>query len=666
MATTKRKGIDSKYGDPVERAIATIVYDNEYKQAKSNNDVDYAEYENLLDLLDGIRAEKNYSWNSDIHIPLFFAHLASEASTWAAQYFSSRDFCDVYLEGLDPKDKLKSYATKVLINKTLNMKDIYHYHKYIRGRMINWLFGQKYTICYWDFKSKMVKVKQPPEQRQVPEIDEQTGDIVYRPIQIPQPDKEEERVILDRFNYDVIDPRNVYTDYGYTYSVQDKPWVIIRSDCTYAQLKADEERYGYFNLDKVESLLSPGRNDETDTGLETYNYNQLNTPIDQTPETKFDLLQRFGTMWCIVEEIDDDGVVAKAKPGWDDNGIKDEDAELIQTIISFVVINGKEVLIRFQPTPFIDSKGEPYYPLVRSWCYIHPARDTGLSDGKNLRELNIAIDDTFNISQDRVMLSTLPVLKGRKMSLEDNPTVYIEPEHIIELENPREDLMEMDIKDNIQGALQQITSLDLWAQKTDGIFPPNMGGLPDKTSVTATASAAGESHANARGGFKSLTYEYTDLIEFYWIILQMTYRFARPETAMKLMGQLAYVFDPDGDYTYVPLSKNLESEHTKRQKVATMDQMMGRVSALLKVFPKEAAMITAKILQMEFEELGAEYQDVKGILDALTKAKPAEEGKGAEGVKDGKPEMTSNEQGLPVSPHEAGARALGNAAAGNM
>ena len=185
MATTKRKGIDSKYGDPVERAIATIVYDNEYKQAKSNNDVDYAEYENLLDLLDGIRAEKNYSWNSDIHIPLFFAHLASEASTWAAQYFSSRDFCDVYLEGLDPKDKLKSYATKVLINKTLNMKDIYHYHKYIRGRMINWLFGQKYTICYWDFKSKMVKVKQPPEQRQVPEIDEQTGDIVYRPSPTP-------------------------------------------------------------------------------------------------------------------------------------------------------------------------------------------------------------------------------------------------------------------------------------------------------------------------------------------------------------------------------------------------------------------------------------------------------------------------------------------------
>lgn len=644
-----------QYGDKVEGYIKSIVVDHEYATGKSNNDNEYAEYESLLDKVDGLRSEKNYSWQSDIALGYFLSHLLTDASSWAMQYFSSRDFCNVYLEGDDPKDKEKSQAVKKLINKTLNMPQIYHYQKYIRARVINWLFGQVYILCYWEKKERTRKVAQQPVQS----IREDGN-----AVSTPQPDKEVTDIIFDRFNYEVLDPRNVFTDYSYTYSIQQKPWVIIRSETNFDAVEADKEALNYFNLDRLSGAIK-SHVWETDTAKDTYNRNTGKSPFTRTPVINFDLLQRFGKMWAIVEEVDDDGIPTKVKPGYDETNERLEGAELVECITTFAVVGNNSILIRFDPTPNIDSKGNPFKPIVRGVCYVHPSRDTGLSDGKNLREIDTAINDTFNISNDRVMLATMPTFMGRKMALEDNPTVYIEPEHIIELEDPQHDLQELQIRDNIAGAMQQIGVLKNTGSELDSIWPTTQGGFADKVE-TATAVAGAESRSNARGGFKSLTFEYTFLVEFYWQIIQMTYRFCDAKTALKLMGQFAYIFDPDGDYTFIPLSQALEAEHSKRQKTATLDQMMGRVVGMVKLFPKPTAKIVAKILEMQFLEMGSEYQDVASILKELTQAKPVEEGKGAGSSADGKPEMTSNQNGLPVGGAEQGARDAGNAIMGNM
>ena len=76
-----------------------------------------------------------------------------------------------------------------------------------------------------------------------------------------------------------------------------------------------------------------------------------------------------------------------------------------------------------------------------------------MGDGKHVKELQLALDDTFNISNDRVMLATLPVLKVKRYEAEDNPEIYIEPGHKIPLENPKDDLEELQISDDITGAM---------------------------------------------------------------------------------------------------------------------------------------------------------------------------------------------------------------------
>jgi hypothetical protein len=364
-----------------------------------------------------------------------------------------------------------------------------------------------------------------------------------------------------------------------------------------------------------------------------------------------------------VEERDEiDGSPTKITPGYAPQGGILEKAELVEAIVSFAVIQGNYTLIRFQPTWAVDCNGQAYKPIVRSWNYIHPTKDTGLSDGKNLREIDTAMDDTFNISNVRVLLATLPTLKGKKSSLEENPTVYIEPEHIIELEDPEHDLMEMKIEDNIEGALRQMTLLSGMASQLDAIWPTTQGS-PDKTGVTATAIQGAENRTNMRGSFKSLTYEYTSLTEEYWIVNQMTHRFAEPETVVKLLGQeLAQAWDADGDYTYVPLSQSMEAEHNKIRKVQNWDQMIGRLAGLAKIAPKEIIPLIAMAVGEIAKLLGMEYRDIADKLKVLEGANPQPEGKGAEQTEDGKGELAQNQRGGVQGTMELQARDTGNVA----
>ena len=652
----------SKFGS-LEGVLSSIIIESEYKVFKANNASDYTGYEALLDMIEGIRSEKNYSWQSDINLPMVISHLLTDASSWSSQYFQSRDFVDIYLEGDDPKDKDRCQAAKLVINKSLNMKSIFHYQKYIRARIINWLFGQVYIMAYWEQKVVKKTVPQLPEFHPFHVMDE-NGNPQMQLQQIPKPDKEIERVIYDRFNYEVLDPRNVFTDNKYCYSIQQKDAVIIRTEKSYSQLKADEKKFNYFNLDKIKEMANDSS--ESETSRESYNKYEQKVKSQRTPVRYLDVLDRYGTMWVFAEKDENDEVIS-VKPGYDEQANIKEGAELLECVITYAGKGGTYHLIGFEPSKYIDSRGEYYKNLVRGWCYVHPAKDIGLGDGKNLRELQIALNDTFNISNDRVMLATLPTFKGRKMALEDNPTVYIEPEHIIELENPKEDLEELRIRDNIDGALRQIGMIKNEASEVDSIWPTTMGGLPDKASTTATAVAGAETRTNVRGNFKSLTFEYTFLVEFYHLILQMTHRFAKPETLVNLIGEkLAGSFDPSADYTYVPLTQNIEAEASKQKKVQNWDQMIGRLAGLAKVAPKEVVPVIAMAIGEIAKLLGKDFRDIEEMLKTLAKANPPPEGKGAEQTADGKPPPTSNQMGGEQSQPEQMARATGNIAGGSF
>ena len=151
------------------------------------------------------------------------------------------------------------------------------------------------------------------------------------------------------------------------------------------------------------------------------------------------------------------------------------------------------------------------------------------------------------------------------------------------------------------------------------------------------------------------------------MILQMTHRFAKPETLVNLIGEkLAGSFDPSADYTYVPLTQNIEAEASKQKKVQNWDQMIGRLVGLAKVAPKEVVPVIAMAIGEIAKLLGKDFRDIEEMLKTLAKANPPPEGKGAEQTADGKPPPTSNQMGGEQSQPEQMARATGNIAGGSF
>ncbi len=639
-----------KFNEDIENWMAKKVVDEEYKTAKNAMQAENADFESTIDMLEGNRNEKNYEWMSDINIPQFVSIILTQGSDWAGQYFQSRDFVDVKLEGSDPLDKFKCKAAKKCINQILNNRKIFHYHKYIRGRTINSLAGMVYGLCWWE--KKIVSRKVIKEREEQLSVDNLGNILVPGSDQIPAKrivkyEDVENEVVKDQFNYQIIDPRNIFTNNKYCYSIQEKDYVIIRDEVSYEDLKLEENEKGYFNLHLVKEFQDGQI--ETETAKETYKRRE----IDKEPERKvikrFDRLIRFGKFLAVMKK----GI---ATPGYDKDGKVIEEAELIEAIMEFVIPQGEKakILIRFQETPYRDSKGEPYKPLIRGWCYIHPTKDIGLSDGKYLRELQIAINDNFNMGMDRVHLGTIPVMKGRKWSLEDNTTLNFEPGNIMELEDPK-DVEEFKIDTNIIGTIDVNSMLIGMAEKVSATSPTAMGELPRKPSTTATAVGATEARSNARENYKNLTYEYTFLLDFYWIILQMTYQFAEPETALKMMGDDAQYFDPDADYTYVPLSSNIETEYRKDRKIQQIDQLIGRLVSYPN--PKTVKVLNA-LLAMVFENYGQEFNEYSKYL--LDENAPVDMGKATGGTTPANMNQipTSNQTGTQQTEAEQMARIM--------
>jgi len=267
---------DKYVKDVIEARIEAIVVDSEYTVGLSNREYENEDFQAILDIFECERTEKNADWRSDIFIPEFFSLITTQASTDASQYFANRDFVESYV--MDGTKTNESDADERLINRTLNQKHLHLYHKYMRLKLYNYFKGECYARFWWEKKFKPIKridkrVKYSDTEdiygNPLQDVRTQTPRVIEEEIEV-----EDREIIYDRFNFDVYDPRNVVTDNGYAYSLQDKDYVILRSDITLDELQGQEEDFGYFNLDKLEKVIS---NTETDTSKETFNKNQMHT-----------------------------------------------------------------------------------------------------------------------------------------------------------------------------------------------------------------------------------------------------------------------------------------------------------------------------------------------------------------------------------------------------
>jgi hypothetical protein len=629
---------------PVERTVTDQVFD-EWMTEKRNNQDDDADFEAIIDLLECRRNERDYEWMSDVFIPEYPSIHLTEASQWANQYFQTRDFVEVYLSGTEKTDKQKADLAKDYINTSLNLKDVYHYIKYMRLRAINSTRGACYALCRWDREEKdEVYTEQIKTTAPHPETGVMTDQ--YTPTE-----KTQTKILKDHFNYEPIDPRNIVTDRSYAYTLQQKRYIIIRDEVSYEQLLEEAKSKGYINLDKVKKMREPYK---TDAMKDTYDKFEEKENPQKTPVKFFDRLLRLGKMWAVVTKRGEDEYPIDCKPGYDDLGGILEGADLIECILEEVYVGDIKVLIRFQPNPYRDSKGHPFRPIVRGLCYVSPTRDVGMSDGRYSRELQTGLNDIVNMSNDRTKLATLPTLKGQQNAIVGNDQIYFEPEHIIPLPNIA-DLEEMEIKDNPRGAVEMATLFINKMQQVNSVYPTTMGQLPGQASTTATAIAGADTRSNLRANYKALTFEYTFFAEFYWMMLQMAYQFMHPETALMLWHDNAQYFDPDADYTFEPVSSNVEQEYSKDRKVQRYDQILGRIAKI----PNPAIVpIIAYIIGQQCTLLGAEYQEVAELIQALAKTPNTPEGGEPPAPKDAQGMPESNQTGNQMSIQEQGTRGM--------
>lgn len=642
-----------RFGEEKESKVNQLLLDGEYALNKKNRSDEDAEFDSYIDLLDSIREPKQYDWMSDIRLPEFISHVLTQASIDADQYFKTRDFVEAYLEDEGDEAKANAEAAKECINRTLNQRHLYHYQKYMRGKLLNNLVGRVYARCWWEKQTKEEIVGERETVKPL-DIDVYGNPMVDDSMQKRAFERAMEPVtavvpVIDRFNYDIVDSRNVVTDNTYVYSIQDKRFVYIRTESSLQRLKGDAVDMGYFNLEALDELSSTS---ETGTSKETYNSGRTSAKYEKgrSLDKEFDLIERFGKFWCMVTKRDENGYAVEGEIGVDEEGKPKEGAEFIETIIAWAVADSCKVMIRFQPNPFRDFAGNPYRPLIRGLCYIHPLTDGGMGDGKHVRELQLAIDDTFNVGQDRVLLATIPTLITKKYEAEDNPDIYIEPGHRIPLENPHEDINWLEITDNVGGALSQIQLLRNMMQQTDAVFPTTMGDVPGLASTTATAIAGAESRTDKRLNYKSLTYENTFLTELYWMILQMTWQFAHPDTGYKLIGEKVYNFDPSKDYYYKPLSQSIETEYAKANKIKLLIQIL---QFIINVQHPDIVRMFNYLLTQILKNMGDEFANFGSVL--LDPKKPImPENAGTPPGVSGTP--TSNQNGTPMPAMEQAAR----------
>ena len=631
------------------QVMARVVVDGEYEAGRANNERLMRDLEDAIDMFECERPEKEVDWMSDVSIPEFSSITLTQSSLWAAQYFQTRDFVECYLEDDIPDAIQKCAAAKTCINKTLYQRHIYYYLKANRANSFTLLSGVVYLKCWWEQRTRTV-------QTGTEIVKEETGNDIYGyPLvdmerQTPEFIEKEvpvygEEILVDRFNFEILDPRNVFTDSKYTYTLQEKDYVILRSEKTYYELLHEKDLMGYENIDELKELLI--RPQTTDTSTDLRDDRDQSVHIEHRLFNKIDVIERWGKWPCKVLERDEDGDPIKIESALKDDGDVEEGAEWIETVIAYALLGARRVRLRFQPNPY------GFRPIIRGLGYPHPTRDDGIGDGQLARPLQTALDDFVNLSNDRIKFATLPMIAISKYALDEDDELEYAPGAFLRLEK-LDDIREFRISDDTVGANERIAMLTAAQQQLRATYPTTMGRLPDVASTSATAVMGAEQRTDTRVNYRSLTAEHTWLTELYWMILKMTSMFAKPETAIKLMGEYVYDFDADQDYYFKPVSQALETSHSKRAKIQQLTQLLSIIS---NVPNPNVAKVANKIIRMIIELMD---RDVANLGDLLDEGMPlgmgADSAGGTPSQLGGMAPEISNQYGMPVDTLEKSVR----------
>jgi hypothetical protein len=603
---------DAPFADDIQQAC-TGWFNQEFDAAKENMKVYRDNFAVYDDMIHCIRDKKN-DYEPDIYLPEFTSRVLTYIGNFVAQYFGSRDYVETAGNYDDPRDIAEAKASKKLLNTILSDKDAHYFHKICR--LLMFIEPNGFGVIKGGYNQRIEQDIVGYQPRTEYETNE-TGDIlasdgtVYTDPYTQEPSAMtiqepifQPRIVKDKPIFDVYPLDRVYFDQSYAYSLQDKDYVYFETDYTLDQLYRDQDKFGYFNLER---LRAKERLCEMDEAKKDYSVKGTAKVPDKKVSPSYTILERWGTWPVIVNERDDRARPVDYQPGIDASGNIDPRAENIECILAWAVSSDERIgveQIRFQVSPH--SKR----PMVRFLCYVDAVRDCGFGDGETAKELQIAMNDTFNLSAYRTQMATKLSFKGRRWSHGLDENINLRPDKAILLENI-DDLQEFKIMDDIQGGVVQLNTL---GDRLNDVMAtgPNARGIGGERKETATVGAIMDRRASIRIGLKSTTLEFVGFTEFYDMLLTLCNDFMLPQTLMNIIGSdLAQFYNPNRDDKFIPVSEALETEESKSFKIKMWDQILGRVVAIPN--PK-TPMVVNYILGQVLELMGGDFKHFKNFM----------------------------------------------------
>jgi hypothetical protein len=644
-----------KINEEIEERLARTIVDDEYSIGQTNNSIPDSDYLGYLDMLDCERSEKNYDWMSDIFFPEFFSQMTTQAAVEASELFNTHDYTDVYIGSTEEIHQRAAKVNQEIINRTLNRHKLRFFEKFMRTVMMKNIGGNAYFRCWWE--QKLVKSKVGTRRKRKESTTDLQGQPIISDDQVGRDEFVDENIVADvvvhdHFNFDIMDGRDVFSDSSYAHSMQEKRWVILRFEKTVDELEEDEEMMEYFNLERLRDIdggvIAPHITETKGSKTIHHGLDNKSEP-SSTPLKPWTILQRLGKHWVIPVTEDPDGNPITIKSGIGKDGRKLKKAKLREMVITFATKHGTshKVLIGYNPTRTIDSNGEPYRPIGRPLCYIHPTKDDGIGDGRAAQELQVGINDSLNMAVDRNKLATIPIVQGRQHDITDNESLEWRPGAFWGTDSG-EVLTPVDIRTDLNGSMNEINLFRTGMQQASGVSSETQSQLAAPTT-TATATANQSSRSDIRSNYRTLTMEFTGLSELYWIITQMTAQYMRPETANAWLGRDMIFFNPTLDYTYKPISASRDTDASKQQKIQNWTQILGyMVNSPNPEAPQAVNWIMGELASL----MGKEFETFKNkFLDENTP--PPESGGGGGGqVENSAGTPASNQSGVPQSGQE--------------
>lgn len=595
---------DAPFDDDVQQHILDWL-SREFETAKRNMLPFHKAFKEYNDMIHCIRDKKN-DYEPDIYLPEFTSRLLTQIGNFVSRYFSSRDFVETRVNSDDPRDVAEGKASKKLLNVLLGEKQAHYFHKLCR--LLMFVNPGGFGIIKGGYDQQVEQVITGYQQvaeyarDEAGEILAEDGAPYTDPYnqapgkvvsQVPQ---FADKVVKDRPVFDVYPIMNVYYDQKYAYSLQDKEYIYFEGEESLDNLMRDKVRLGYFNLERLKDMEKPPDAQEADKPHSVSG--TAEEPVVKVSPV-FQILERWGTWPMIMQE---DG---SYKPGIDRNGETSDTAENIEGIVSYACEGTEKTpleLIRFQASPHSRR------PMARFLCYIDAVKDSGFGDGETSKELQIAANDTFNLSAYRTEMATKLAFKAKRWAgIDEN--IKLTPDKAILLENI-DDLQEFKVVDDIMGSMNQLSVI---ANRMDDAMAtgPNQRGMGGERRETATVGAIMDRRADIRMSLKTTTLEWIGFTEFYDMILTLCNDFMLPKTLADILGPDVFAYNPKREDKFEPVSQALETEESKEFKIKLWDQILGRVVGLPN--PKTPIVVNY-IMGQVLELMGGDFKHFKKFM----------------------------------------------------